>query len=151
MKEFKSPEETIEFLEKGNIGIAISIVSRKETKREVSFIVFKIKEISSHSARYYYYGDLVHASILEFTKSMEIKVNIKQNELVFWRDDDNDGMADIVLIPYLPNNKKYKFKICILEEKDNPEDVFQKMLNIGGTSESTFNSMELVIKNALSL
>lgn len=149
MKEFKSPEETIKFLEKGSIGIAINTVSRKEIEKDISFIVFKIKAISSHHSRNYYYGDLVHASLFKYPKSTEIKLNIKQNDLVFWKDDDN--MADIVLVSYLPNDSKYNFKSCILEEKDKPEDIFQKMLNIGGTSESTFNSMELVIKNALSL
>ncbi len=149
MKEFNSPEETIEFLEKGSIGVAISTTSHKYIKKDVSFIVFKINTISSYSSRSYYHGDLVHASILEFTKGMEIKLNIKQNDLVFWKDDD--GMADITSICYFPNNTKYEFKFCILEEKDKPEDIFQKMLNIGSTSKSTFNSMELIIKNALSL
>ena len=152
MKEFKSPEETIEFLEKGVIGVAISTASHKYIKKDVSFIVFKINSMSSYSSRNYYHGDLVHASILESSKSTEIKLNIKQNDLVFWKDDDS-GMADITLIPYLPddNDSKYEFKFCILEEKDKPEDIFQKMLNIGSTSKSIFNSMELIIKNALSL
>jgi hypothetical protein len=149
MKEFKSPEETIKFLKEGVIGVAISTTSHKYIKKDVSFVIFKINRISSYSSRSYYHGDLVHASILEFTKGIEIKLNIKQNDLVFWKDDD--GTVDITSICYFSNNTKYEFKICILEEKDNPEDIFQKMLNIGNTSKSTFNSMELVIKNTLSL
>lgn len=151
MKKFKSPEETVEFLKKGVIGFAISTAFIAKEIKHDSFIVFKIKETFSHSSRRYYYGDLIYASILESTtKSMEIKLKIKQNDLVFWKNDDNK-MADIVLIPYLPDDNIHEFNFCILEEKDKPEDIFQKMLNIGNTSKSTFNSMELIIKNTLSL
>lgn len=150
MREYKSPKETIEFLKKGDIGIAVSDFSSNQARtKDTSFIVFKIKDISSYNLRRFYHGSFVHASFRESTKSMEIKFEIEQNDLIFWKDDD--GSADIVSICYFPDDSKNKFKICILEEKDRPEVIFQKISKIGGTSESTFNSMELIIKNTLSL
>jgi len=149
MKEFKTPKETIEFLKEGDIGIAVSDVSNQATTKDTSFIVFKINRVSSYNLRRYYHGNFVHASFIGFTNATEIKIEIKQDDLVFWKDDD--GSADIMSLYYYSDDTKNKFKICILEEKDNPEVIFQKMLKIGKTSESTFNSLELIVKNILSL
>lgn len=153
MKKFDSEQEFFNSIEEGDIGFVIGI--RKSDSSSISdainFVIFKITKESEETGNFHgdyiaiiYKGD--SNTKTQSPKPFSFEIEFCKDTLVCWQNTDK-RRKKVEIMAFIFDERTNNPEYYLLDEKDNPEEVFQKALNFGAPSENIFKSLMTIIEN----